>query len=69
MPLRTRDRPLTRHKLVQHLGVLPVVKAHKTTGVARHNKLPVGADVNVDSIPGAVVALEYFFAVLPETVC
>lgn len=68
MPLRTRDRPVARHKLVQHLGVLPIIKAHKPTRVARHDKLPVGADVDVDSIAGTVMALEHFFAVLPESV-
>lgn len=68
MPLRTRDRSLARHKLVQHLGALPIVKAHEPTGVAGHDELSVGADVDVDAIAGAVVALEHLLTVLPESV-
>lgn len=68
MPLRTRDRPIARHNLVQHLGALPIIKAHKTTRVACHNELPVRADVDVDSITGAIVTLEHLFTVLSEPV-
>ena len=68
MPLRARHRPLARHDLVQHLGALPIIKTDKPTRVARHHELPVRADVDVDPVPGAVVALEHFLAVLSESI-
>ena len=68
MPLRARHRPIASHELVQHFSGLPVVKAHEATSIARHDELPVRRDVHVDGISGAIMALEHFLAILPESV-
>ena len=66
MPLTRHDRPVARLNLVPHLTRLPVPEAHIATGVATHDDLAIRADVDVDRIPGVVVAAEALLAILAE---
>ena len=69
MPLRTSDRPFAGHDLVQHFPALPVVKAYESSRIARHDKLTIRAEGDVNGVTGAVVTFENLLAILSESFC
>ena len=67
MPLTRDDGTIsTSLNLMPHLARLPVPEADITGGVATHDDLAVGADIDVDRIPSVIMAAEALFAILSK---
>jgi hypothetical protein len=68
MPLRRHNRSITRLELVVKLTALPVPKAKPTSGVAAHQELSVGGNINIDGITRIIMSAERLLSILPELI-